>query len=741
MKVDRRSFLSLTIGGTAGTALTPLPWKLIDDLSIWSQNWPWTPVPPDGTVTFNQTTCTLCPGGCGINVRKVGNRAVKIEGAKDYPVNNGGICILGLSGLQLLYGPARVKTPLKNVGQRGEGNFKPISWDEAISKVIKNLNLLRENGEAHTVAALMGTDRGTVYHLFDRFLQAYGSPNFLTSPSFEDAYQQIFYITQGSLGTVGFDLKKADFVLSFGSGIIDGWGSPVRSIAAHSIWKEKKVPVVQVESRLSNTAAKAHRWISINPGTEAELAMGIANVLIDTGLYDTHFMTHYVNGFEGWQQQVLSSYRPTDVAAITGVDAQTIVELATKFGKAQHPIALSGKGQGNTCTDLREALAVHCLNILAGNLNQPGGIWAMPEMEYINWPEVQIDEIAVNGLEKGRLDEAGSSKYPNARSLINRFIQKVSQKEGYPINTLLVHGVNPYHSLADSPNVAAAFTKIPFVVSFSPFMDETAMNADLILPDHSNLERYQDVPIYAGFTKPAIGLSRPVVDPLFSTQNVGDSVIQIANGMQGFISDAFKWDDYQACLEETFSDKWEILMEKGIWIDDGFSPLSRSDGFDTTSGKLEITDQVSSFIFADKPDPFKGDSKNFPLILLPYDSIRIVNTNIGNPPFMVKSLADTVIKGHDGFIEVHPETARKLGLKDGSAAKLTTPIGEARVLIHLFEGIMPGLVAMPRGLGHTAFDDYLANKGVNVNQLIGSVEDPVSGYNTAWGIRAKLAKA
>jgi anaerobic selenocysteine-containing dehydrogenase len=126
---------------------------------------------------------------------------------------------------------------------------------------------------------------------------------------------------------------------------------------------------------------------------------------------------------------------------------------------------------------------------------------------------------------------------------------------------------------------------------------------------------------------------------------------------------------------------------------------------------------------------------------MPYDSIRIANQDIGNPPFMVKSLADTVIKGHDGFVEVHPKTAGKLGLKEGAVAKLTTPIGEAQVRVHLFEGIMPDLVAMPRGLGHTAFDKYLANKGVNVNQLIGPVEDATSGYNSAWGIRAKLSKA
>jgi anaerobic selenocysteine-containing dehydrogenase len=737
MKVDRRSFLSLVVGGAAGTALTPLPWKVLDDASIWSQNWPWTPVPSEGPVTFSKTTCTLCRGGCGIKVRMVGDRAVKIEGIEGHPINDGGICILGAAGLQMLYGPSRVKTPLKNVGRRGEGRFEPISWDEAITTVVLKLKALREKGESHTVAALMDNDQGTIPKLFNRFLQVYGSPNFLTSPSFEDAYQQVLYMSQGSLARVGFDLKKADFVLSFGSGILEGWGSPAYSIAAHSQWKEHNVRLVQVEARLSNTAAKADRWITINPGTESDLALGIAHVMIKENLYDVNFVVHSTNRFDQWQKQILDNYTPQKVAAVTGVPAGTIEQLAKTFGNADHPIALSGKGQGDAVSNIRETMAVHSLNVLAGNLNQSGGVWSLPEMEYINWPEIQTDDVAAKGFQKGRLDEAGGSKYPNVSSLTNRFIQKVAKEEGYPINALLVQGANPCHSMADSKTVAAAIEKIPFVVSFSSFMDETAMNADLILPDHTNLERYQDVPVRAGFPKQALGLSQPVVEPQFSTQHVGDSLIQIAGGMEGFIADAFQWNDYHACLKETLSDQWKTLTDQCVWIDEEASHSNWSDGFDTPSGKLEFTDTI----FAGKEDLLQGDAEKFPLILMSYDSIRIANGGIGSPAFMVKTLADTVIKSQDGFIEVNPKTAGTLGLKEGAVAKLMTPIGESTVRVHLFEGIVPGIVAMPRGLGHTGFDKYLAHKGVNVNQLIGSVEDSASGYNAAWGIRARLSKA
>jgi len=272
MKMDRRSFLSFVIGGAAGTTLSPLPWKLTDDLAIWSQNWPWTPVPKNGEVSFVNTTCLLCPGGCGITVRKVDDRAVKIEGTPGHPVNDGGICILGLSGLQLLYGPTRVPSPLKRVGKRGENRWQKITWDEGIALVAEKLKDLRGKNLSHTLACISGTDGGTVARLMERFLTAYGSPNFIRTPSMRDSYEMTLHVMQGAQASIGLDVAHADFILSFGSGILEGWGSPVRLFKANSAWKEKGVKVVQVEPRLSNTAAKSDKWLPIHPGPEGILA-------------------------------------------------------------------------------------------------------------------------------------------------------------------------------------------------------------------------------------------------------------------------------------------------------------------------------------------------------------------------------------------------------------------------------------------------------------------------------------
>jgi anaerobic selenocysteine-containing dehydrogenase len=735
MKIDRRCFLSLGIGGAAGIALSPLPWKLADDSAIWTQMWPWTPVPADGEVTYVKSACTLCPGGCGISVRKVGNRAVKIEGIEGHPVNDGGICPLGLSGLQFLYGPTRVKTPLKRTGERGEGKWEKISWKEAIAEVSKKLGDLREKGESDSLACISGSDKGTVPALFKRFMSVFGSPNFMRMPSIQDSYEIANNVSMGLVAQSGFDLEHADFILSFGSGLIEGWGSPVRMIRANSSWRKAGVKVVQVEPRLSNSAAKSDKWIPVNPGTEYALALGLAHVIIRESLYRKDFVQAGALGFIRFRDLILSSYSPESVEKITGVKKETIESLAADFAKSERPIAICGRGQGKAQSSLGELLAVQALNALAGNIGREGGVFAVNDPAYIAWPAYQADETAAAGIKKERIDGAGSVKYGFAKSLTNRFAGAVNS--GAPVSLLFVLESNPLYSLPDTKAVKDAFKKIPFIVSFSSFMDDTALHSDIILPNHVYLERYEDVPATAGLSKPVVSLARPVVSPQFNTKHAGDVIILIAKEMGSPVADAFPWDDYQACLEGTAGDKWKILNEEGFSSDPAFT----AQVVNTSPGKFDISGGIPDFTNLFASVSHEGDPKAYPLFLMPYDSFRIANGYIGAPPFVIKAVEDTVLKGKDILVEINPATAMANGLSAGSYATLKTPKGSARVKINLFEGIMPGLVAMPRGLGHTAYDNYLAGKGINVNELIGTVEDPASGLDAAWGIRANLIKA
>lgn len=762
MKIDRRSFISLGVGVVAGTTLSPVPWKLMDDISIWTQNWPWTPVPKGGADTYKTSVCTLCPGGCGIQVRKIMDRAVKIDGLPEHPINQGKLCPLGLSGLQFLYGPSRVKSPMKRTGKRGEGKWQEISWDEAISAVTKKLKELREKDKPHSVAWVSGADKGTIPQLIGRFLTAYGSPNFIRPPSVHDAYELTAYLMQGQEGSVAFDIENSDHVLSFGTGMLQGWGSPVRMLNIYGEKRDSK-KIVQIESRLSDTAAKADQWVPIKPGTEGALALGIAHVMIKESLYKKSFINKSAFGFEDWTDDngtrhigfktlVLKDYDPEIVAEITSVPKSTIEKLARRFARANRPIAISGRGEGLLPGSLDECMAVHALNALVGNINKPGGVSVTSEPDYAKWPEVNIDKTASRGMQQPRIDGAGGSKYPNARYLLHRLPEVINDTKGEsPVQALFVSEANPLYTLPDTKATKAAFDRIPFLVSFSSFMDETALYSDYILPNHIYLERYEDVPKPAGMVQPVIGLAKPVVKPVYNTRHVGDVVLQMAKSLGSFIEKAFPWKDYRAYLKTVFKDHWDQLEDKGFTEVKASEDKPWANRFNTATGKFEFypsarkhpskKDKDKDILPGFSPVPIEGKPDAYPLVLMPYDSIRLTSGNIGNPPFMTKTIDDTVLKDQTMFVEINPKTARKMGFFEGDRAVVTTPKGRAEVRLHLFDGIEPGVIAMPKGFGHTAYSKYLAGKGANFNSLIGPITDPMSGLNTAWGIRAKIVTA
>ncbi len=764
MKLDRRTFLTLGLGTAAGGALainfTPLPWKMTDDLSIWTQNWPWTPVPPTGEVTEKDTVCTLCPGGCGVSVRRVGPRCVKIEGRKDHPVNQGGICLLGLSGLQFLYGPARVRGPLKRAGRRGEGRFEEITWEEAIAEVAEKLKGLRDTGRPHSVACVTGPVRGTVPSLFARFMQAYGSPNLFSPADSWDTQRMVSRLMYGVDAAPAFDLANSDFILSFGSGLLDGWGSPVAMLANHgAIHKSSARPkarVVQVEPRLSLTAAKADEWVAARPGTEGALALAMAHVIIKENLYNQNFVSFFAHGFTDWTDEfnrpqtgfartVLERCPPSAMAAVTGLDAGAIERLARQFAKAKRPVAVCGRAQGDQAGESYTFLAVHALNALMGNINRPGGVWVRPgdQQDAPAWPEAQQDTTARAGTRRPRLDAAPVRRFPQGHGMEHLLAQSVQKGEPYKLEALLVAGGDPGYFLPDSTRVKDALAAIPLVVSFSPVYDDTALFADYILPDHLYLESTRDVPSPPGLAGRVIGLARPAVNPVYNTRHAGDAVMEIARAMGGTLAASFPWKDYEECLRQAMGEKWAAMEEKGFWREEASAP-SWTETFGTPTRRFEFCPAIQGEqralpqVWVAKPF---GDPKTHPLVAVPIRSLRLENGSLGAPPFVVKALPDTVLQDDTLVVEMNPATALAFGFSEGDQGLLSTANGQAQVKIHHEDGIMPGLVGVPAGLGHVGYGRYLQGKGANFHALSGAVEDPITGNDVAWGVYARLTRA
>ena len=821
MELDRRNFIKFLVGGIAGIQVTPLPWKLTDDIAIWTQNWSWVPVPPVGEFTSVKSVCSLCPGGCGIQVRKAGPRAVKIEGRTDYPVNPGGVCPVGMGGLQLLYNESiRYTRPMKRVGPRGSGKFKDISWGEALGILANRLSGLRRQGKPEAVAAVDGNRSGsTVSGMIERLVTAIGSPNYVRVPSAEDTTWIANALMQGTEGPMAYDLENSDFIVSFGCGLIEGWGSPGRVINAWSLWHETpgkdKTRIVQIESRASNTASKADKWIAPRPGTEAALALGLAHVIVKERLYNNNFVNDHTFGFNDWSSSdgkrhtgfktmLLKQYSPTRVAEITGLDPDEIVTLARDFARAKAPLATFGKGKGNLNGSLFEFMAVHSLNALVGNINRPGGVMIHEPLPLGQLPKLETDAVAAEGLRKPRIDQAGSMKYPFTRSLINNLAEAIIDGPESPIDTLLLFSSNPVYTLPDGGTFKKALKKVPFIVSFSPYQDETAYMADLILPDHSYLEKMDDIAWPSGLQYPLYGVSSPVVEPVYDTRNTGDVIIQLSR--QVGLGSAFPWSNFEEVLKarvkglfdsgeglvdyeegsspvwerqklggsrrsdyKSFGEMWKKIKSGGLW----YRPTHRYERweglFKTPTGKFEFFStqiELALYDYAhksagrttpqdlgitvkgdavfmphyDEPVRSQSEGSEYPLRLIPYEMINLSSSWVPNPPFLNKTLFDNQLKKEDSFAEINPKTASEYGLKQGDPVIIESPAGKVRVLANLFEGAMPGVVYLPMGLGHTAYDEFLRGKGVNPNDIISAGKDPVSGHPVWWETPVKLIK-
>ena len=706
MKVDRRSFLGLGLGAVAGVVVSPVGLKLTDDSSIWTQNWPWTPVPVDGEISYDNSVCNLCPGNCGISVRKIAGRPVKIEGLAGYPINDGGACLHGIAGLQYLYDPARIKTPLRKNGDK----FEKISWAEAISLTAEKLAGIRENKAPQKLACITDKSQGSVPKLFERFLTAFGSPNLYTMPSLESNLEITAQTLHGAGNTIGFDLENSDFVLSFGAGLIEGWGAPVSCFKANASKKERHAKLYQVEPRLSNTAANADKWIPINPGTESDLALGICAVIIKNNLFNPR---NFKGGFNKFSIMVQREYALAKVAQVCGIKPDDIEKIALLFAKAKMPVAIPGKGRGKNGQSLKEFSAVHTLNCLVGNLNKKGGAFVMAQNDYLSFPEAILDDAAEIGA--GQEKMAGS---------INDLVTKLAAADNPIVDALFVYNANPCYSFSDPKRVKEAFKRIPFVVSFSSFLDETAMEADVIFPMNTFLEGIEDVPSQAGLAKNVIGLARPVIKPVFDTKDPGDALILLAQALGGTVAGNFEWASYAECLEGVTSNIWDALSEEGYVL--------------VSEGAPDGTPLVDFTFLTTNPATIQAQG-DFELTLIPIDNMRLTGTVPAVSPFALKTVSDKVLTGTDIVVEINPVTAK--GLKDCGDALLTTPVGAVKVKVNFNEGIMPGVIGMVRGLGHTFDNKFVSNKGVNVNDLIGPVIESGSGLDAAFGIKAKISKA
>ena len=637
--------------------------------------------------------------------------AKKLEGTPDHPVNHGGLCPRGQAAIQITYHPDRITQPLRRVGERGEGRYEAVSWEDALAEVVSRLDVLEGAGNQGALAYVTRGGRSHRSALIGQFLAHFGAPAPITYELFgDDVLRRANGLSFGREQLPTFDLANARYAISFGADFLGTWNSPVAQSAGYGLMRQGRPGVrgafAQVESRMSQTGASADEWVPIRPGTDGVLALGIAHLLLAADLYPAAAAGRAGALIEGWNSG-LANYTPQEVERITGVAAGRVERLARQFGDTRPAVAMVGGPPLAHSNGLFTALAVNALNALVGAPGQPGGVFFTP----------QLDVAAAAQVSGPVLPAAATIERLVAEGL-----------SGASPEVLLVDGANPVFTTPPAWRVREFIEQVPYVVSFGSFLDETSILADLILPDHSSLESWTEALPESGSMAAVASVAPPVMRPLYETRATPDVLLEVGRRLGRPLE--LPWQTFDELLAASFTSlpsdaafgAWTAAQETGVWSGDLPAALAVA-GTDTTA-------QDATPVAFTAPQ-FDGEAAEYPFHFLPYSSNAFLDGSLAHLPWLQEMPDPLTSAMWSSWVEINPVTAEQLGIGQGDVVEVASAHGTLRTGAVISPGIAPDLVAMPAGQGHRTFTRYASGRGESPVDLLAPVTDAATG-SLAW---------
>jgi thiosulfate reductase/polysulfide reductase chain A len=665
--------------------------------------------------------CPVCGTGCHAEVRVADGRAVKVKADRKslLPAD----CPRAGAALEYHEHPDRLNVPLKRTGRRGEGRWARISWGQAIDEIAARLGRIREQYGPEAVFAVGGSIKGPGDAAMWRWCNLWGTPNYLHQgkncgePEFLAEWAVYGDITPYASPRAG--LTKCAVL----------WGSnrpraePRRSRPFFEAQKQGTKLIV-VDPRKTDAAARADVWLQLRPGTDGALAYGLLNVIINEGLYDHEFVDRWCLGFEQLRA-VAQKYDPDTVAAITWVPRELIVAAARLYATHKPGVMTTGLGHVELGPATNSAVIARCaLRAITGNLDVLGGQMLDDEptftayREELHWdrlidhPRRTRDSVSadrwpvasVRGLKMFReamqrvhpkgVGPASYMIYPSVSSVWSAILDE----QPYPIKAVLTQGTNALVAFANSRRVYRALKseKLDLHVVMDHWMTPGAQLADYVLPASDGLERPNLTGMW-GFGN-MYGAACRAVSPHHERRDD----YQLWRELGGKLDQQGEWpetlegwfDQLLRPSNVTFAD---LTARDSAWLVP--TPQAKryeQTGFATFSGKVELASSLLERLgYNPLPEyqepPWSPVStpelaREYPLVL----------TTGGSSPFFYRSQQRQLRRMRRqhpcAMVQIHPETAQRLGLADGDWAHIETPMGKVKQQVRICEGIDPRVV-------------------------------------------------
>lgn len=693
-KVKRRDFLKILGWGGAGATLAgcDMPTTVTEEQG--KEEVVAYLVPEEYTIpgigVWYASTCQQCPAACGVHGRVREGRILKLEGNPNSSVNGGGLCQMGQSALQGHYNPDRIQKPMA----RKNGSLVPVSWDDALALLDEKTGL-KSGVDGRRVAWVTGTVSGHQGVLIDAHLASLGADKHYTQEIINDSVWRA--VCKDMLGVANPRLRvdRAAVILSFGADFLGTWGSQIHYTAEYSKFRNApRGTLIQVEPKMTLTGGNADLWLPARPGTEGVLALGIANELI---------RVHDVKNVPAAFKDMVKDYSLTRVADETGLSAEYVRSVAKKLKTAGSSslVLAGGTAQGQE-HGYQSVAAAMMLNLMLGNVGKTITTEA----------EVPFSQIhSRNG--------SGGDLLAFAQALDNN-----------DLDVVFFYGANPVYTAPEALKVADKLGKVGFKVALSQFQDETTAQADLVLPLLSSLEDWGThvSPVQTGTSE--ISIQQPLMERLYpETRGFGDIVLTLlkmrkSNAYSGF-------DDYYAYLRHALTN----LPAGSVKADGDVWSLALQNGLLEVNGKSQTINPRSVSVDL----PTVSSNEEYPLTLLPSPRLGLWDGRHANLPWLQEAPDQISKVVWDSWAELHPNTAARIGVKQGDRVRIKSSQGTIEAKVYIFKGINKDSIAVPLGQGHEGYGRYADGIGVNPLKIVNPATDRKTGELALYATRVSVS--
>ena len=703
-----------------------------------------------------QTICQGCHMSCGIIVHVKEGKIVKIDGDPDHPTSRGMICPKGIGYQQIVHHPDRLTHPLKRAGEKGEGKWQRVSWDEALDTIAARLTEIRDEYGPESIVTTCGGNPRRSMPATRLLAESIGSPNWSYTDAFFCWGPHVVaeYSTYGLRITtdVNADCRNGKCIIIWG-------GNPVQT---HTVWAKNMMEaraegarVIVVDPRLTATASKAAIWLQPRPGTDGALALGMLNVIINEELYDREFVAGWCDGFEELRERV-QEYPPEKVAGITWVAAEDIERVARIYATTKPACLYLRVANELSFNSTQTSRAVACMIAVTGNIDVKGGN-AMPclptgllgRMFYVNKEWRLPDEV-----EEKRL---GAKEFPllcGPKSAFGLFHTPTVFKAAltgkpYPVKAMFLTN-NLCVSMPNSREVYEALKSLDLMVAEELFMTPTAELADIVLPAATYFEVNELIDRYPNF----VTARRKVIEPVGECRDEMWITYEIVKRM-GLKFTGWpelqnrNWDEY-----EDFRLKDSGLTFKDVKVGEYIFGVTeyrkyQKNGFNTPSGKVELYSSLfKEFGYDPLPhhvEPFESPistpelAEKYPLILISGGRQLPYFHSLGHQAPWLRELVP------DPIIEIHPDAAEELSIKEGDWVWIETPRGEGRIKqrARLTRAIHPKVVHAVAQWWYPekpAPDHGVWESNINVLTTSDPPYEPICGTCAVRGLLCKIYK-